>query len=117
MKEIAYKKSGDYYIPDLHQKYEGRKFNIGFFGRRRLEFLEAERRFIYYNLKLNEELLPHLEQINEQAYDRLETLIEQMTQAESVNEEMKTHGFEWLHRMNDIRNRALEIVLEEIVYA
>ena len=112
---IDYVLVGDYYIPDLKLPEEKRP--IGKFGRLHREFLKEKYPARYNELILSCELWSYLADVNEQAKERLDTIIAQMKVAEGVTEELKAHDqMEWVRRCNSIRNRAEEIVLSEIVY-
>ena len=112
---IDYVLVGDYYIPDLKLPEENRP--IGKFGRLHREFLKEKYPGRYSELILSCKLWSYLADVNEQAQERLDTIIAQMKVAEGVTEELKAHDqIEWVRRCNSICNRAKEIVLSEIVY-
>ena len=112
---IDYVLVGDYYIPDLKLPEENRP--IGKFGRLHREFLKEKYPARYSELILSCKLWSYLADVNEQAQERLHTIIAQMKVAEGVTEELKAHDqIEWVRRCNSICNRAKEIVLSEIVY-
>ena len=112
---IDYVLVGDYYIPDLKLPEENRP--IGKFGRLHREFLKEKYPERYSELILSCKLWSYLADVNEQAQERLDTIIAQMKVAEGVTEELKAHDqIEWVRRCNSICNRAKEIVLSEIVY-
>lgn len=114
MKQITYVRSGDYYIPDLKLPEENRP--IGRWGRMHREFLREHKPIIFNQLCLSGELWIHLADINEQAEQRMAVLIRQMQDAEGVTEELKaTDQMEWVRRMNNIRNRAEEIIRQELI--
>lgn len=116
MNELTYIPVGDYYIPDLMLPEETRP--IGHWGRLHREYLKEYRPIIYNNLVLSGKLWTYLADINEQAQERMEVLIEQMKEAEGVTEKQKeANQMEWVRRMNSIRDRALEIVLSELIYS
>ena len=113
---ITYEKCGDYLIPnivpDLEPEGELRKF-----GLIRRSYLENHRRGIYSGLLLSGELKTHLLLIQEQAEERFDLLVEQMAEQEGVTEKLKAQDqMLWVQKMNNIRNTAEEIVLNEIVY-
>lgn len=115
MNELNYIPAGDYYIPDLKLPEETRP--IGHWGRLHREYLKEYRPIIYNNLVLSGKLWTYLADINEQAQERMEVLIEQMKDAEGVTEELKAENqLEWVRRMNSIRDRVEEIVLSELIY-
>ncbi len=114
--EITYEKCGDYLvpnlIPDLELEGELRKC-----GLLRKSYLENHRRGIYSGMLLSGELKKHLLMIQEQAEERFDLLVEQMAEKEGVTEQMKEQDqMLWVKRMNSIRERAEEIVREEIIY-
>lgn len=106
---------GDYYIPDLKLPEERRP--IGKWGRMHLRYLKEHRPITYTELTLSGSMGTYLADINEQAQERLELLINQMKAAEGVTEDLKRRDWwRWVQAMGNIQNRAEEIVLSEIVY-
>ena len=113
--EIQYIRVGDYFIPDLELPQESRP--IGRWGRMRREYLREHKPIQYNCLLLSGELWTYLADLNEQAQDRLERIIQQMKTAEGVTEALKAADpTAWVQRMNSIRNRAEEIIREELIY-
>ena len=112
---IEHIRVGDYYIPDLTLPEETRP--IGRWGRMHRDYLR-ERKPIQYNcLLLCGELWTYLADLNEQAQDRLDRIIEQMKTAEGITEGLKANDpMAWVGAMNNIRNRAEEIILQELIY-
>lgn len=107
---------GDYYIPALRLTEESRP--IGHWGRRRKAYLEEARPALYCSLLLSGKLWTHLADVNEQAQERLDLIMEQMKAAEGVTEELKARNqLAWVQHMNSIRSRAEEIIYAELVYA
>ena len=112
---LDYALVGDYYIPALRLTEESRP--IGHWGRRRKAYLEEARPALYCSLLLSGKLWTHLADVNEQAQERLDLIMEQMKAAESVTEELKADDqLEWVRRCNSIRSRAEEIIYAELVY-
>ena len=114
---ITYEKCGDYLIPnlipDLEPEGELRKF-----GLMRKSYLENHRRGIYAGLLLSGELKKHLLMIQEQAEERFDLLVAQMAEKEGVAERLKAENqMLWVRRMNNIRARAEEIVLNDMIYS
>ena len=114
---ITYEKCGDYLIPnlipDLEPEGELRKF-----GLMRKSYLENHRRGIYTGLLLSGELKKHLLIIQEQAEERFDLLVAQMAEKEGVTERLKADDqMLWVRRMNNIRARAEEIVLNDMIYS
>ena len=115
MQELNYIRCGDYYIPDIRLPEENRP--IGRWGRMHREYLKEHRPIRFNNLVLSGQLWTYLADLNEQAQERLSLIVEQMKVAEGVTEELKAGDqMAWVRAMNSIRNRAEEIVLNEIVY-
>ena len=113
--ELRYVKSGDYYLPDLFLP-EG-NYTIGKYGRLRREYLKEHRPIIFNSLILSGELYPHLSEIDCVCVERMDLLTRQMADREGVTEALKAaNQMEWVRRMNNIRSRAEEIVLNELVY-
>ena len=112
---IDYILVGDYYIPDLKLPEDNRP--IGRYGRLHREYLKQEYPARYSSLILTGKLWTYLADLNEQAEERLDLIIEQMKAAEGVTEELKARNqLEWVGRMNNIRNRAEEIIKSEMIY-
>lgn len=112
---LDYVLCGDYYIPDLKLPEEQR--SIGRWGRMHLEYIKEHRPTLYNNLLLSGNLWSYLAELNEQAQARLDVIMEQMQEAESITENLKrTNQMEWVRAMNSIRNRAEEIIIHEMIY-
>ena len=106
----------DYYIPDLNLPEEHRP--IGKYGRIHREYLREAHPARLNTLILTGELWTYLADLNEQAQERLDTIMEQMKATEGVTEELKrTQQMEWVQRCNNIHNRAEEIILQEMIYS
>ena len=113
---ITYEKCGDYLIPNLIPDPEP-EGELRKFGLMRKSYLENYRRGICSGLLLSGELKKHLLMIQEQAEERFDLLVEQMVKQEGVTEQLKAQDqMLWVKRMNNIRERAEEIVREEIIY-
>ena len=112
---LHYTLEGDYYIPDLKLPEENR--SIGRYGRLHRDYLKEQHPARYSYLVLTGELWTYLANLNEQAEERLDFIIEQMKAAEGVTEELKARNqLEWVGRMNNIRNWAEEIIRSELIY-
>ena len=115
MMELNYIRCGDYYIPDLKLSEEKRP--IGKWGRMHRDYLKEHHPIQFNLLALSGSFHTYLADLNEQVQDRLERILEQMIVAEGVTEELKaTNPMLWVKHMNNIRNRAEEMVLRELVY-
>ena len=114
--KMTYTRVGDYYIPNLKVEQEDR--SIGKWGRMHRDYLKEYHPIRFNQLVLSGELWTYLADIQEEAQAKLELIIHQMASAEGVTERMKERNpMEWVQRMNNIRSRAEEVVLSEIVYA
>ena len=112
---IEYVLAGDYYIPDLKLPNEER--TIGKYGRMHRDYLKEHHPMRFNHLVLEGQLWTYLADLNEQAQRRLQLIIHQMQEAESVTEELKENNqWLWIQSMDSIHNRAEEIVLKKIVY-
>ena len=112
---LHYTLVGDYYIPDLELPEETRP--IGIWGQVHKDYLEQYHPAQYNDLILSGRLWIYLANLNEQAQKRMNRLINQMKAAENITEELKAPDpMTWMGTMNNIRNRAEEIVRSEIIY-
>ena len=112
---INYIRSGDYFIPDLKLPEETRP--IGKWGRMHREYLKENHPIQYTNLVLSCKLWTYLADLNEQAQERLDRIMQQMKEAEGVTEALKVADpMAWVQRMNSIAVRAEEIVREELIF-
>ena len=113
--ELTYRKEGDYLLPNI-QAPEAPK--IGKYGMLRHTFLRRYRKTMLSGLQLNGKLNEHLEQIDRQANEMMETLMSEMAKLQGVNEELKaSNQMKWVQMMNSIRASADETVLKDIVYS
>ena len=113
---LWYELQGDYYLPCLKLPEEG-EVHIGIWGQRHLRYLKQYHRVRYYNLLTSGKLNIYLADIDNQAEEMFERLTRQMAIAEGVTEQLKADNqMAWAGRMNNIRNRATEIINTEIIY-
>ena len=113
----TYTQVGDVLIPDLvmDPQPEG---EIGVWGWRRKRYLKEHRKGVYNAMLLNGTLTQHLIDTNEAAFDLMDSLVKQMAKKEGVTEVLKRQDqMEWVRRMNNIRNRAEEIVRNDLIYS
>ena len=114
---LWYELNGDYYIPCLVLKDAAERL-IGIWGRKHLEYIKEHRPALYTDLVLSCKLHSYLADIDAQTQDRLALLIKQMVEKEGVTEQLKAQDqMAWVGAMNNIRNRAEEIVNKEIIFA
>ena len=115
-KGLWYELQGDYYIPCLTLPEEENQ-PIGVWGQRHARYLKEHRKVLYVNLLTNGKLNSHLAEIDKQAEDTLFQLVNEMSECEGVTEQLKAENqMEWVQKMNNIRNRATEIVTAEMIY-
>lgn len=113
----TYTQVGDYYLPDLKLPEEETQANIGVWGMRHKRYLKQNHKVRYYNLLTSGKLNSYLADIEQQAQDLFLRLVKDLAEKENITEELKaTDQMLWVQRMNNIRNRATEIVNSELIY-
>ncbi len=113
---ITYTKKGDYYFPNLILEPE-EKIVLNKYGRMRLKFLKENKKAEYMIMFTKGTLNKHLKEIQEIAEERIDIIIEQLKEQNKLTEEMKnTDQLYWVGMMNNFRNTAEEIVLNELIY-
>lgn len=111
----TYTKVGDYYLPNLIVADD--EIEIGVWGQRHLRYIKQHHKVRYTNLLTSGKLNGYLADIDKQAEDMLFRLVKQIAEREGITEQLKAADqMEWVARMNNIRNRATEIVNNDIVY-
>ncbi len=114
---IHYTLHGDYYVPNLELP-EVPLQTIGHYGRLRLNYLQEHRPGLYTRLILSGKLYEHLAEIDQISRRRMEQIIPGLAQTDGVEEMLKAKDqMAWVRRMNNIRHRAEEIILNELIYA
>ena len=107
---------GDYRLPDVSLPPEEER-PIGVWGQRRLNYLKHYRKVLYYNLLTSGKLHSHLADTEEQAQQLFLRLVKEYAEKEGVTEQLKVENpMEWVRQMNNIRNRAMEIVNAKIIF-
>ena len=113
----TYTRQGDYYIPDIKLPKQP-EYEIGVWGQRRRRYLKEHHRVLYYNMLTKCTLYPHLADIEQQAQRMFDRLVDEFSDKEGITEKLKAENqMLWVQRMNNIRNRAMEIVNSELIYA
>ena len=113
----TYTQVGDYLIPNLKLPAEETQANIGVWGMRHKRFLKENHRVLYSNLMTSGKLVTYLDDIEQQATSMFPRLVKELVEKENLNEELKaTDQMVWVQKMNNIRNRATEIVNSELIY-
>ena len=114
----TYVRQGDYFIPCLSLPADKENHPIGVWGQRHKRYLQEHKKATYTTLLTSGKLNSYLADIDQQADEMFDRLTKQMAAAEGITERLKTTDqMEWVRRMNSIRNRAMEIVKSEIIYA
>ncbi|MCI8910714.1 MAG: TnpV protein [Oscillibacter sp.] len=110
----TYRQEGDYLLPNLTVPESA---PIGIWGQRRKQYLFEHRNPLYTALLFSGKLYAHLADIDHQAQEMFSQLIEQMATREEITEQLKAENqMEWVGKMNNIRNRAEEIIFNEYIY-
>lgn len=115
--KIEYTKNGDYYFPNIVAPQNMRNFKLGKYGKLRLNYLKENKKAEYTILLLDNKLQKHLAEIDKQANIKFDLLMKQLSKKENITEELKaTNQLEWVGKMNNIKNHAEEIILNELIY-
>lgn len=111
----TYRQEGDYLLPKIEAPESPQ---IGIWGQRRLQYLRTSQRVLYTTMLIGGTLKDHLEEADQSANEMFDLLVVQLKTQEGVTEELKARNqMEWVQRMNNIRNRAAEIIYKELIYA
>lgn len=106
---------GDYYIPLIQMPEETR--DIGFYGSLRRNYLKDYKKALYSQLMLTGKLWTYLADLNEICVEHRDQMMDRLMEAEGVTEKLKGRNqMEWIRRVNNIRNRVDEVILNELVY-
>ena len=113
----TYTQIGDYALPDLSLPAETQTGNIGVWALRHKRYLKQHHKVLYYNLLTSGKLHSHLADVEEQAQQLFLRLVKELAEKEGVTEKLKAeNAMLWVRQMNNIRNRATEIVNNEVIY-
>ena len=114
---LWYELQGDYYIPCLKLPEEEQQ-PIGVWGQRHLRYIKRNRKVLNINLLTSGKLNGYLAELDKQAEEMFSQLVKQMAECEGVTEKLKADNqMEWVGRMNNIRNRAIEAVNTDVIFA
>ena len=114
--KLNYVTQGDYCLPCIRTK-EQNELHIGVWANRHRQYLKQHHRIKYYNLLTSERLYPYLAKIEEQAQTIFSQLVKSFAEKENVTEKLKADNpIPWVRKMNNIRNRATEIVNSEVIF-
>ena len=113
---LWYELHGDYYLPCLIEPLEEKR-PVGVWGQRHLRYLRQHRKALYTELLVSRRLNGYLADLDEQAEAMFLRLIDQMTAREGITEQLKAQDqLLWVQRMNNIRDRAMEVVNSDLIY-
>ena len=113
----TYTQTGDYLLPDLSLPAEKEPGNVGVWALRHKRYLKQHHKVLYYNLLTSGKLDSYLADIEEQAQQLFLLLVKEYAEKEAVTEQLKADDpMVWVRQMNNIRNRATEIVNNEVIY-
>ena len=113
---LWYELQGDYYLPCLKLPKEESR-HIGIWGQRHLRYLKQHRKVLYSELLISGKLNSYLADIDRQAEEMFSRLVKQLSEKEGVTETLKAENqMLWVQKMNNLRNAAMEIVLNELIY-
>ena len=113
----TYTQTGDYLLPDLSLPAEKEPGNVGVWALRHKRYLKQHHKVLYYNLLTSGKLDSYLADIEEQAQQLFLRLVKELAEKEGVTEQLKAADpMVWVRQMNNIRNRATEIVNNEVIY-
>ena len=112
---LSYTLHGDYYLPDLAVNEE--ELTYGKYGMLRKQFLKMHRPARYQYLLMTGELTAHLNRVDQETREQVETLVKQMAEKQGVNENLKRQDqMRWVRLMNNVKVSAEEIVVQEVIY-
>lgn len=113
---LWYELQGDYYLPCLTLSEE-ENHHIGVWGQRHARYLKEHRKVLYMNLLTSGKLNAHLAEIDKQAEEMFSRLVNEMTKAHGITEQLKaSEPMLWVAKMNTIRSAAMEVVNSEVIY-
>lgn len=113
---ISYTKKGDFLLPDLILENK-KQYNIGNYGLLRLNYIKKYKLGLYFDLLVNDKLNEYLHEIDSTVIEMVQKLIKELTEKENITEELKdSNQMLWIGKMNNIKNRAEEIILKEYIY-
>lgn len=113
---VEYRQAGDYMLPNVGMG-EQKEYQIGVWGQRYKRHLKSNHRVIYYNYLTSGRLYEHLAEVDTRAEVMFHELVKTLAEKENVTEKLKAENILlWIRKMNNIRNRATEIVNVEVIY-
>ena len=116
MNEITYSRVSDYDLPNLILPEQQNEV-VGKYGLLRRNYLKTHRKIAYTNLLTSGKLQEHLVEVDQEANDRLETMVIQVAKAQNITEALKAvDQMVWIGAMNNIKHQAEEIIFKELIY-
>ncbi|HAB60402.1 MAG TPA: TnpV protein [Lachnospiraceae bacterium] len=113
---VEYRRVGEYQVPNIKMDTEMMQ-TIGKYGRMRMNYLQEHHGGTFQSLLLSGELMNHLNQVEKEAHQRLEIIMNQMKKTENITEELKaTNQLVWIQEMNRIQALVEEIIKTEIIF-
>ena len=113
---LWYEKQGGYYLPCLELP-EQEDIEIGVWGERHRQYLLAHHKVKYYNMLSNFTLRSHLAEVEKRAAEMFDNIVKELAEKENVTEKLKADNMMlWVQKMNNIRNRATEIVNDKVIF-
>ena len=117
IEKITYRQEGDYLIPNLVLPKNTNNYQIGKYGYLRLDFLKEHKKGLYTELMMNASLEKHLSDIDKEANQQIHSLVSKYAESQNVNEKLKqSDPLSWVGLMNNFKNVAEEVVLNELIY-
>ena len=108
-----YQQEGDYLLPNLEVPESPK---IGVWGERRRKYLREHQKALYTAMMLSDTLNVHLDEVDRTATEMFDRLTSQLAEQEGITEQLKvTDQWDWVQRMNSVRNRAAEVVWKELI--
>ncbi len=116
-KNIQYRQVGDFNIPNLILPPEEANITLGKWGMLHKDYLLNHKKVLFATLLTQGELYQHCAEVEKQAREMYDTIVEQMKKSEGVNEQLKvSNAMLWVQKMNNIRNKASEIINAEVIF-
>ncbi len=116
-RKITYRQVGDYQIPNIILPHEEAKVELGLWGTSHKDYLMKSKRVLFNIMLTKGTLFQHLAEVDKKAEDMFFRLIDDMAKSEGITEQLKAENqMEWVGRMNNIKERAREIVNTELIY-
>ena len=117
MANITYRQVNDFMIPNLTLPPEESPIRLGKWGMLHKDYLQKHKKVLFTTLLTQDKLYQHCAEVEKQAQQMFDTLVEQMKETEGITEEFKEHNqWEWIQRMGNIQQKATEIVCNDLIF-